>query len=343
MPGAPTAADISRDLDQTIQRISGSTTRLAAELGLTEALAYAKSARLDGKEIVRSITAEARSNHSLSLDAPRELVGRIAASIAQNPGALLSLCQIKEKDEYTYLHPVSVAALMVAFARTLHLDESAVHDAGLGGLLLDIGKAFTPDAIPHKPGPLTEAEFAVVQRHPSEGCSLFARDSRVSKTVPNIIGEHHERLDGSGYPKKLKGDAISHLGQMAAIVDVYDAMTAHRVHQHATPPTETLRKLLEWSKHHFNPDLVQAFIRCIGIYPVGSVVRLESDRIAVVVEQSEKSLLKPKVRVIYHAKHERFLMPEDIELSRSLGHGGGDRIISHESANTWRIDARRFL
>lgn len=343
VPGAPTAADVAREIDQTIQNIAGNESAAGARLGLPEALVAAKNIRLDGKEVVRKVITDARNKHALTLDKPRQLVDRIATSSAQNSGALLSLCQIKEKDEYTWLHPVSASALMIAFARTLGLDEASVHDAGLGGLLLDIGKAFTPEAILQKTGPLTDAEFAVMKRHPSEGRSLLADVSSVPKAVLHIIGEHHERLDGSGYPNKLAGAAISRLGQMAAIVDVYDAMTADRKHQGATPPTAVLRKLLEWSKHSFNPELVQVFIRCIGIYPVGSVVRLESGRIAIVVEQSPKSLLQPKVRVIYHAKHERFLMPEDVELSRSLGHGGGDRIMTHESADTWRIDARRFL
>jgi HD-GYP domain-containing protein (c-di-GMP phosphodiesterase class II) len=343
VPDAPTDADVSREIDQTMQKISRGEAFVGTRPGIPEALALAKNIRLDGKEIVRSVTANARREGSLKLDEARQLVDRIATSIAQNPGALLSLCPIKEKDDYTFLHPVSVSALMMAFAGTLRLDEASILDAGLGGLLLDIGKAFTPDAILHKPGPLDDAEFAVMKRHPKEGCSLLARDSRVPKAAFCIIAEHHERLDGSGYPEKLRGNAISQLGQMAAIVDVYDAMTADRGYQRASPPTEVLRKLLEWSKYYFNPELVQAFIRCVGIYPVGSVVRLESGRIAIVVEQSAKSLLQPKVRVVYHAKHERFLMPEDIDLSRPFGHGGGERIVSHESAGTWRIDARRFL
>jgi HD-GYP domain-containing protein (c-di-GMP phosphodiesterase class II) len=341
--GAPTAVDVAREIDQTIREISSGETLAGTRLALPDALPLAKKVRLDGKEIVRTITACARRKGSLQLATAGQLVDRINASIAQNPGALLSLCPIKEKHDYPFLHPVSVATLMVAFTRALRMNDAAIHHAGLGGLLLDIGKAFTPDAILHKPGPLTEAEFAVMQRHPKEGWHLVAEDSRIPKEALQIIAEHHERQDGSGYPERLRGNAISELGQMAAIVDVYDAMTADRGHQRAAPPTEVLRKLLEWSRYYFNPELVHTFIRCIGIYPVGSIVRLESGRIAIVVEQSTKSLLQPKVRVIYHAKHERFLMPEDVDLSRPNGHGGGDRILTHEAADTWRIDARRFL
>ncbi|XLM20989.1 phosphodiesterase, partial [Chromobacterium piscinae] len=158
-----------------------------------------------------------------------------------------------------------------------------------------------------------------------------------------VAGQHHERHDGSGYPAGLKGDEISQLGQMAAIVDVYDALTSDRCYHQGMSPTDALRKIYEWSKFHFNPELVQAFMRAIGIYPIGTLVRLESGRLGVVVEQNDHNLISPKVKVFFSIKSNTHIPPEIVDLSRRLGAGGGDSIVKHESPEKWHIDPLRFL
>ena len=165
----------------------------------------------------------------------------------------------------------------------------------------------------------------------------------ISQTALQVAAQHHERYDGSGYPGRLKGDEISRIGQMAAIIDVYDAITSDRVYHKGMPPTEALRKLFEWSKFHFNPELVHAFARVVGIYPVGALVRLESERLAVVVEQRESNMLQPLLRVVFDARRNHYLKPEDVDLSRSMGKGGADRILGHESPDKWQIDPMKFL
>jgi HD-GYP domain-containing protein (c-di-GMP phosphodiesterase class II) len=165
----------------------------------------------------------------------------------------------------------------------------------------------------------------------------------ISQTALHVAAQHHERYDGSGYPNRLKGDQISPIGQMAAIIDVYDAITSDRVYHKGMPPTEALRKMFEWSKFHFKPELVHAFARVVGIYPVGALVRLESGRLAVVVEHRESNMLHPLVRVMFDGKRNYHLKPEDVDLSRPVGHGGGDRIVGHESPEKWQIDPMKFL
>jgi HD-GYP domain-containing protein (c-di-GMP phosphodiesterase class II) len=201
----------------------------------------------------------------------------------------------------------------------------------------------TPDAILNKPGKLTDEEFAIMRHHVVASREILEITPHISQTALHVAAQHHERHDGSGYPNRLKGEEIAPLGRMAAIVDVYDAITSDRVYHKGMPPTEALRKLLEWSRFHFDPELVHAFVRVVGIYPVGTLVRLESGRLAVVVEQRESNLLQPLVRVMFDAKRNHYLKPEDVDLSRPLGKGGADRILGHESPEKWQIDPMKFL
>jgi len=251
--------------------------------------------------------------------------------------------RIKTKDDYTFLHSVSVCTLLVAFCRSRNIDADITHQAGLGGLLHDTGKALVPDAILNKPGPLTDEEFAIVKRHPRDGYDILRKTPEVGPIPLDITLHHHERRDGSGYPGKQANEQISELAQMAAIVDVYDAITADRCYHKGMSAAAALRKIYEWSKFHFNPQYAQEFMRCVGIYPVGTMVMLESGRLGVVIEPHETNLLAPKVNVFFNTKQNLYIKPETVDLSRGLGFGGGDKIVGHESAAKWNVDPMRFL
>lgn len=200
-----------------------------------------------------------------------------------------------------------------------------------------------PDEILNKPGRLTDEEFDIIKRHPGDGHAVLLRTAGIGAVPLDITRHHHERMDGSGYPDKLPGSEISMMAQMAAIVDVYDAITADRCYHQGMPPTEALRKIYEWSKFHFNPQLVQAFMRCVGIYPTGSLVRLESGRLGVVMEQNAVNMLQPVVKVIFSTKSNTYIKPELIDLSRNMGAGGADAIVAHEDPLRLNIDVDRFF
>jgi len=293
--------------------------------------------------LVRTVMQDARLGKAVELDAVGAVVQNITESILRNAGALLGLLQIKNKDDYTFLHSVSVCTLLVAFCRSRNLDDEHIYQAGIGGLLHDTGKALVPDAILNKVGRLTDDEFAIIKRHPRDGHDILLRTPGIGAIPLDITLHHHERRDGSGYPDAQAGGAISELAQMAAIVDVYDAITSERCYHKGMPAAEALRKLYEWSKFHFDPALVQEFMRCVGIYPVGTLVLLESGRLGVVVEPHETSLLTPKVNVFFHTRQQRYIKPETVDLSRPVGFGGGDRIVRHESAEKWQVEPLRFM
>lgn len=286
------------------------------------------------KQAVVSMFREVRMGNAINAEAAGELVDEISSSVVRNPGALISLARLKTADDYTYMHSVAVCALMVALARQLGLNEREVKDAGMAGLLHDLGKAMMPVKVLNKPGKLTDDEFRVIKSHPVEGHRLLVEGKSVSDMVLDVCLHHHEKIDGSGYPDRLAGDQISVFAKMGAVCDVYDAITSNRPYKAGWDPAESIRKMTEWSKGHFDEKVFQAFIKSIGIYPVGSLVKLSSGRLAVVVEQSEKSLLAPHVKVFFSTKSQTRVVPELIDLSHPATI---EKIVGREDAAKWGI------
>jgi len=339
---APTHHEVTRQLEEEMARVAAQPVP-ERRVGVGEEMGKAKKIHAEANRIIHNIMSDVRLGEQVQLERVDPVVAKLTESILRNGNALLSLCQVKNKDDYTFLHSVSVCALHVSFCHAVGLDTATIHLAGVGGLLHDIGKVRVPSEILNKPGRLDEKEFEAMKAHVVESKHILDQTSGVSEISIQVAHEHHERYDGSGYPRGIKGDEISPMGRMAAICDVYDAITSERVYHKGMAPHEALRKIFEWSKFHFDPALVQQFLRTIGIYPVGTLVMLESGRIGIVLEQSAANLLHPLVRVFYDGKRRQYLPPQEIDLSRPLGHGGGDRIIGHEVAENWNIDLSRFL
>ncbi|NHZ97259.1 HD-GYP domain-containing protein [Massilia sp. CCM 8734] len=310
---------------------------------LGEELKRAAVIRRQATGLVRTVMQDARLGKAIELDSVSPMVENITESILRNPGALMGMLRIKNKDDYTFLHSVSVCTLLVAFCRSRGMDAATTYQAGLGGLLHDTGKALVPDHILNKPGPLTDEEFAIIKKHPRDGYDILLKSPGIGPIPLDITLHHHERRDASGYPDKQGEGAISELAQMAAIVDVYDAITAERCYHKGMPAAEALRKIYEWSKFHFHPTYAQEFMRCVGIYPVGTMVMLESGRLGVVIEPHETKLLAPKVNVFFNTRRNVYIKPETVDLSRPVGFGGGDKIVRPESPQKWNVDPMRFI
>ncbi|MBS1158200.1 MAG: hypothetical protein H6R15_619 [Proteobacteria bacterium] len=290
-----------------------------------------------GKEAVVLMFQEARMGKAIEAEAAAPLVEEISNSIMRNPGALISLARLKTSDDYTYMHSVAVCALMIALSRQLALDDAQTRDAGMAGLLHDLGKALMPHEVLSKPGKLSDAEFDLIKTHPKEGHKLLLAGQGISDMVKDVCLHHHEKLDGSGYPKGLQDKDISLFAKMGAVCDVYDAITSNRPYKAGWDPAESIKRMAEW-QGHFDPQVFQAFVKSLGIYPIGSFVRLESGKLGVVVEQGEQSLLKPRVRVFFSSKAQAYIKPETIDLARSA-----EKIAGREDAEKWGIkDVDRY-
>jgi putative nucleotidyltransferase with HDIG domain len=313
--------------------------KLSPQAPLKEAVVHARVVHTEAHNVVHHLMSDIRMGKQIEIAKMSPVVETITDSIFRNKDAFISLSRIKKKDEYTFQHSVSVCALLVAFCRAMEYEKAVVMEAGTGGLLHDIGKMRVPDSILNKPGPLSDSEFVDMKSHAAIGREILKLTPGVPEVVIMITGQHHERYDGTGYPDKLQKDEISLLGQMAAIVDVYDALTSNRVYHKGMEPTAVLKKLFEWSKFHFNAELVEHFICLIGIYPVGTLVKLESGLLAVVINPGNESLLRPTVRTVYDIKREYSVTPQDIDLSIQLG----DSIVQYEAPDKWGIDPFKYL
>ncbi|GGK00716.1 HD-GYP domain-containing protein [Pseudomonas matsuisoli] len=285
------------------------------------------------KGAVMSMFSDARMGKAVDTEQALALVEDISQSVMRNQSALISLARLKTSDEYTYMHSVAVCALMIALARQMGLNADQVREAGMAGLLHDLGKMVIPLSILNKPGKLTDAEFAVVRGHPEAGARLLQQGSGLMATVIDVCLHHHEKVDGSGYPHRLQGDAISLFARMGAVCDVYDAVTSNRAYNRGWNPAEAIRKMAEW-KGHFDTQVFKAFVKSVGIYPVGSLVRLESGRLGVVLEQNEKSLLMPRVRVFLSARSKVPIPQQVVDLAKPMVN---DKIVGVESAEAWGL------
>jgi putative nucleotidyltransferase with HDIG domain len=317
-------------VQQVTSRISAPVQRVSLETEMGRAAKIFSNAR----GAVSSMFQEARMGKAIDTKHALPIVEEISSSVMRNPGALIGLARLKNKDDYTYMHSVAVCALMVALARQMKLDDAQVREAGMAGLLHDIGKMMIPSAILNKPGKLTDSEFLSVKSHPEEGHKLLLEGSGVSEIALDVCLHHHEKMAGNGYPHRLKGEEISLFARMGAVCDVYDAITSDRPYKNGWDPSESIRKMAEWSGAHFDPTIFQAFVKSIGIYPVGTLVKLESGRLAVVIEQGDKSLLAPKVKVFYSTKSTSYIPPQILDLS---GPGLQDKIVGREDAAKWGL------
>lgn len=333
--GAMSASEATSRAAQT--RASKPGVRRGAQVSLDEELGVARRLHSRARSAIASTMADARAGRIARVDEVREIADGMVESISRNAAALTSLAGLKTKDDYTFMHCVAVGTFMIALGQQMGLDDNTLRDLGLAGLMHDVGKMIIPDEILNKPGKLTDQEFMVVRNHPMGGHDLLRRSGFAHDITLDVVLHHHERIDGSGYPERLSGEQLSLAARMGAVTDVYDAVTSIRVYHKAMRPTAALRMMLGAAGTHFDPVMVKAFIKCVGIYPNGSLVRLQSGRLAVVLEQHESQTLTPRVKTIYSTRSQMPITPEIIDLSRHA-----DTIVSDEDPASWGLDLSLF-
>jgi HD-GYP domain-containing protein (c-di-GMP phosphodiesterase class II) len=277
---------------------------------------------------------QARMGQALDSQTCLPVVEDVMSSVSAKPSALISIARLKTVDDYTYMHAVAVCALMVGLARQMGLPDALVREAGLAGLLLDTGKAAMPPELLGKSARVSDEEMALLKTHARKGHEMLVKEGGFSAAVLDACLHHHERMDGSGYPDGLAGDKIAPLARMAAICDVYDAVTSRRPYRAPWDPGEAMRHMAQ-AKGQFDPQIFQHFVKAVGIYPVGSLVRLQSDRLAVIVAQGTESLLKPRVKVFYTAEEQHRLSPAfELDLADP---NAADKIVGVEPPASWRF------
>ena len=330
---ALTQVETEAQVDQEMQALA-KTARELSPVSMDQELARAAKICSQSKQAVISMFQEARMGKAVDVGGARQMVEEITDSVSRNPGALISLARLKTADDYTYMHSVAVCAMMVALAKQLGLTGEQVRLAGLSGLMHDLGKAMMPMEVLNKPGKLTDAEFSIIKTHPKEGHRLLLSGDNVDPLVLDVCLHHHEKTDGSGYPEGLKDADISLFAKMGAVCDVYDAITSNRPYKTGWDPAESLRRMAEWANGHFDPKVFQAFVKSLGIYPIGSLVKLTSGRLGVVVDQTGKSLTMPVVKVFFSTKSNMRIVPVIVDLSQAAGQ---EKIVSREDPAKWKF------
>jgi putative nucleotidyltransferase with HDIG domain len=335
---APMRAEADAEIERRLlQSAAEEPVQVADSVPFNEELERAGAVYARTRPAILNMFSDARLGRAIGSETASELVDEIFDSVQRNSGALISLARLKRADDYTYMHSVAVCGLMIALARQLGLCEEDTRQAGLGGLMHDIGKSKLSDRILRKPDKLADDEWVKVKAHPEIGHSILSQSSFGSIPM-DVVLHHHEKVDGTGYPHRLTGDSISLFARMASVCDIYDAITSNRPYKTGWLPADAIRKMAEWAPGHFDSKVFHAFVKTVGVYPVGTLVRLEGGRLGVVVEHNERALLKPTVKTFYSISSHSRIAPERVDLAHPRT---GLRILGREDPAAWgltRID-----
>ena len=288
-------------LDQAMLRINNhpdARSVYAEQTTLENEIVIVKDDFAGAGEMIQEVMWQAKFGKSLDVPSARKFITKMMESVLRNPDALTCFTQLKKKDEYTAMHSLRVAILSMIFGRQLGLTPPDIELLGLGALLLDVGKMKIPSEILNKPAPLNADEMLMMKNHVAWGVEILDKTPNTPPAVIEIARRHHERYDGSGYAEKLKGDAIGLHGMIAGLVDYYDAVTCDRVYRSGISAYTALQKMYGWRGTLFEATLVEKFIQCLGIYPVGSVVELNTGEVAVVAALNRMQRLKPRVVLV---------------------------------------------
>ena len=284
----------------------------------------AKAAHADAQASVREVLSAVRANKTLDAKRVEQAVSSMTESVLRNPDALMLFSQLREKGDYTHSHALDVAVYMTSFGRFLQLPVEQISLLGYVGLMQDIGKLRVPTEILAKRDRLTPPEMEQARRHVQHSVDILRASPGLPPQLAELAALHHEREDGSGYPKGLKGRDIGMVGSIGAIVDTFDALTASRPYAQAVSPSTALSMLYKWRGSFFDSALVEQFIRCIGIFPLGSVVELNSGEIGIVIAQNTERRLQPRVMVIRDTSGNPLKPQKLLDLSREPKLAGGE-------------------
>jgi len=292
------------------------------------------------KEIQEKAFEDMKAGREIDTGAMKDVADGFIDSVFRNPDALACMTRMRDKDAYLMEHSVNVSIIMTIFARYLGFDQDLIHELATGALLHDLGKIGVPDPVLNKPGRLTDDEMVEMRSHVTLGYDVLKRSGDLSDVSLEVVRDHHERLDGNGYPDGKTAEALSKYARMIAIVDTYDAITATRCYQTARTPITAFKILRAESGTSFDGDLVTEFIACMGIHPVGTLVKMKSNKLGFVVESNYVNPLSPKVKLFYSITNKGYIPPKLIDLAAS---GVTDEIDKSVKPEEFRIDMLKFF
>ena len=322
-------------LDETEAAARGATVFVAE-------VAAARKLRQRAMRQVADLVEQAQGGRPLDLQPVRSTVGHVIASLRRNERAFASLLRLKSMDTYTYTHSINSCVLSIILGQYGGLTDAS-EQLGLGALVHDIGKMRLPEEILHKPGGLTAAEWDLVKQHPLVGLQLVGLDRESHQLATDAIAQHHERLDGSGYPAGLRDTEVSLAGRGVAIADVYDARTSDRPYHGASDPPEAMRWIFQRAGDLFDPQLVRAFTASVGLFPIGSLVRLGTGQLAVVASINPAAIRHPTVVIVSDLAGPMSEGPRLLDLAEVSASGGGDEIVGMADPNEFGIDVDHYL
>lgn len=310
--------------------------------GLADELPIAKRLHAEALAHVKGFVDDVRRGTDIDVRAAEPLVQNFIESVFRNESAAVTLFKLRGFDEYTYTHSINVSLLAVLLGKHLGLDKPVLLRLGLAGMYHDVGKARIPEAILNKPGKLSETEFNVMKSHPLEGYKLLAGKQDLDPEILRAVAEHHERHDGSGYPRALRGEAIGRFSRIISIVDVYDALTSRRVYKEPMAPSKALGLMYQWRDRDFPPQAIENFIRCVGVFPLGSFVRLSNGEYGIVASVNPLAPTRPEVKVVFDIRF-RPQLPRVADLEALAGTPEALEITEVLNPAEHKIDLERFL
>ncbi len=291
---------------------------------VTEEIKVAQGAYKNIRAEFDSMVSRIGSGKTLNIAQLSEVITPLVDSITRNPGASIWLARLKSQDSYTYSHCIAVAIWCTVIGRQIGLPKKEPALLSMGGMLLDIGKLKIPTQILNKKQQLSEREFALVKKHVDLSLKMAKESSRVMpQAVIDMIASHHERFNGSGYPQSIKGTQIPLYARIAAIADCYDAITSQRVYAKPITHALAIKKMYEWRGYDFQPELIEAFIQAVGVYPTGTLVELTSGEVGIVVKENPGKRLRPQILVILDPDKQQRADFTEMDLAADSGSGAG--------------------
>lgn len=298
----------------------------------------------DVKKTLKTIREAIASAETISLNEIGNQVAEMARCVERNPDAMIWLARLRSADQYSYDHALDVSVHLMVFVRFLGLPTKTIEQVGLAGLMQDIGKIDIPNEILSKPDNLSEAECLLIQSHVAASLEMLTGRAEFPTSILEIVASHHERADGSGYPRRLKGERIGFHGELAGLVDTYCAMTRNRAYGSAISSQKALEALIHMRGTKFREPVVDQFIQCIGLYPIGSLVELNTGEVGVVIQQNQVRRLKPRLLILLGPDKsiERHPITLDLMLDPPTPNGPPYRITQALPANAYGIDPAEF-